>query len=482
VLSGRSPATGRALVARRGPVCGYDLTFTAPKSASVLYALGPPEVADEVLSAHAGAVEVTMGYVAGRAMAVRRGSGDERSLEPVGGVVGAAFTHGVSRALDPHLHTHVVVANLGHGPDGRWTAVDGRGLFAHAQAAGHLYGAELRHRLSTRLGVGWTVRRSGSYEVAGIDPAVLGGFSARQAEIRSHLADRSPRRSYPGGGAASRDRARPGREASSVPSGLSVPGSLEGGGTNPTPAVSRRAARVAWAVTREPKGSRLDPEDLARRWSAQAAALGLAPDDLRAALGSPARPPPGKVGRRVGDPRARDEPGVGPTGGTGSVDEHRFAACLAFSPDACAARRDAVGAWAGALREGAPADDVEQCTDRLVSWGVAVGVAEPRQALAAVVPPPYQLRALGPRPASLRLLGVWLDAATAVARYRSRWGVTDRARPLGVEGSGSELAGMGSRQLADHLATSRRLSDARRELGRTLARDAEAPHLALGRG
>jgi len=436
VLSGRNPLSGRPLAVRRGMVCGYDLTFTAPKSASVLFALGSPEVAGKVLSAHAGAVDEAMGYVARRAMAVRRGSGEERRSEPVGGVVGAAFTHGVSRALDPHLHTHVVVANLGHGADGRWTAVDGRGLFAHARAAGSLYGAELRHRLSVELGVEWTMRQSGSYEAACIEPAVIGGFSTRQAEIRSYLAERSPRRS--GEGDLRGDRVRVGSPHS----------------------VSGRASRMAWAATRDPKAPSPGPWQLARRWSAQALELGLSTEDLRVVLARSTMP-------------AKE---------TCTVDEHRFAGHLAVTPHSTATRRDVVGAWAGALANGARVADVERCVDRLAAWPDDVGVAEGPRPLAALVPAPHQLRALGSRPGSQLPLGIWLDAAAAITSYRARWGVTDAARVLGVEGSGRELATMSARRLADHLDTSRRIADARRRIGRTVGRDATYPHLSLGRG
>ncbi len=435
VLSGQNPATGRSLVARRGVVSGYDLTFTAPKSASVLFALGSHEIAGEVLSAHTKAVEGAMGYVARRAMAVRRRAGEERSSEPVGGVVGARFTHGVSRALDPHLHTHVVVANLGHGPDGRWTAIDGRGLFAHARAAGNLYGAELRHRLSAALGVQWTMRLGGSYEVACIDPAVIGGFSSRGAEIRSYLAERSPRQSGDGGAPGARIGARLGQSA------------------------PRRASRVAWAATRDAKAPPLGPWELARRWSAQASELGLFTEDLRVALTRSTVP-------------AKE---------TCTVDEHRFAGHLLVSPHVTATRRDVVHAWTGALAQGAPAADVECCVDQLAAWAGGVGVAEVPLPIATVIPASHQLRALGSRPGSPRALGVWLGAAAAITEYRTRWGVADPARALGVEGSGRELATMGARRLAEHLDTTRRVGDARRRLGRTVARDATYPHLSLGR-
>ncbi|MGO9455849.1 MAG: MobF family relaxase [Acidimicrobiales bacterium] len=412
VLAGRRPGDGRHLVTRRGGVAGVDLTFTAPKSVSVLFALSPPEVSAEVLAAHERAVEAAMGYVTRRAATVRRGSGDERRPQPVDGLVAAGFAHGLSRADDPHLHTHVVVANLGHGADGRWTALDGRGLRAHAQAAGALYGADLRHRLSDALGVEWTATARGTYELTGIDPAVVGAFSTRGSEIRAELA-------------------ATGRH-------------------------SAAAARVAWARTRDPKGESAGAP-FTGRWRAQAAAVGWTAAELPAALhrGAPA---------------------------PGRLDEHRFAAGLGDPVHGAVTRRQALTAWAGALRGGTPAVDAERCADRLATWGDGVGVAEERRPPSDVVPAAHLLSALGPRPGSPRLLETWHDGADAVARYRARWGVTDRSRPLGTEGSGAVLAAMGTQRLADHLATTRRLEAARRELGREGGRWAGPPDLGLGLG
>ena len=65
----------------------------------------------------------------------------------------ATFRHRASRAGDPQLHTHAVVANMALGPDGRWTALDARPIYAHAMAAGCLYQAVLRARLTAELGV-----------------------------------------------------------------------------------------------------------------------------------------------------------------------------------------------------------------------------------------------------------------------------------------------------------------------------------------
>ena len=107
VLSGRHPDTAEALLAahRRVTVAGFDLTFCAPKSVSLLGALAAPDVAGEVRAGHRAAVDGALRYIECHAAAVRRRSGGQRLPVPAHGVTAAAFAHRLSRALDPHLHT-----------------------------------------------------------------------------------------------------------------------------------------------------------------------------------------------------------------------------------------------------------------------------------------------------------------------------------------------------------------------------------------
>ena len=455
-LSGRHPTSGRPLVARQGRIAGYDLTFAAPKSVSVLAGLADPVTATAVVAAHREAVEAAMSYVADRAVAVRRGSGDDRVVEPADHVLAVGFTHRVSRALDPHLHSHVVVANVARVPDGRWTGLDSRGLFAHAAAAGQRYDAELRHRLGRRLGLGWCRQPTGTLEVAGIDPEVIAVFSGRRAEIGEHLAV------Y-------------GRPAAGALYGRSD---------------SSRARQVAWAATRDPKVVE-EPTVLARGWSARAAAAGLDRAGLQAVVdGAATRPAPGGRTSRDLAPRT-----VGST-----LDEYRFAKALTGSGQSSVTRRDAVAAWAHGLDGGAPSVDIDRCVDRLATWGTAVGVAEPRRRPAGLVPAAHLLGTLGPRPADPDRLVAWRSAAADIDRYRHRWGVADDvargpgadrqargpgadvvARALGADGTTDYLSRLPVRQLADHLAVARRVADARRLLGREASRNIEGPDLGLGR-
>jgi hypothetical protein len=147
-------ASSRVLVASWLSTCkkvaAFDLTFSAPKSVSVLFAVGDGVLGRALVEAHEAAVDAAVGYVEREACRVRRGRGGVRR-EVGEGFVAAAYRHRMSRAEDPQLHTHVVAANMARGEDGRWTALDGTPLYRHAKAAGFLYQAHLRAAVRERL-------------------------------------------------------------------------------------------------------------------------------------------------------------------------------------------------------------------------------------------------------------------------------------------------------------------------------------------
>lgn len=168
---------------------GYDATFSAPKGVSVLWALGDRETARAVITAHEAAVDDAVAYLERHGCRVRRGGlhGRGVAFHDGGGVVGAAFRHLTSREGDPQLHTHVLIANATSGPDGRWTAIDSKGLYAHGRAATAIYHAVLRRHLVEALGVGFDVSGDGRGNLAGIPDTVVRRFSKRRAAIEKHM-------------------------------------------------------------------------------------------------------------------------------------------------------------------------------------------------------------------------------------------------------------------------------------------------------
>jgi conjugative relaxase-like TrwC/TraI family protein len=188
VMDGRSPVDSRRLVDRQGErrVCGWSLTFSAPKSLSLLWAFGGRRVADAVRSAHDRAVSETVAFLEQEVARARRGHGGA-IVHDVDGLIGAAFRHRSSRAGDPQLHTHVIVANLVRSTqDGRWSGLDSRGLYDLKTAGGAVYRSALRATLAP-LGLRWVVRADGLGEVADIDRGLLRAFSVQRCRIEAEM-------------------------------------------------------------------------------------------------------------------------------------------------------------------------------------------------------------------------------------------------------------------------------------------------------
>jgi conjugative relaxase-like TrwC/TraI family protein len=193
---GRHPVTGAALGlpyrngAERRVVTGFSLSFSPPKSVSLLGAFGSESVAAEVDAAHDAAVHAALNFLEEHAAFSRTGRGGFVQVDTEG-FVAAAFKHRTSRAGDPQSHTHVLVANKVRCRDGQWRSLDGRELFAFQKASGMLYNATLRVELSARLGVGWhPVDGNGQADIKGVPPALIEIFSKRHHDVERRGAQR----------------------------------------------------------------------------------------------------------------------------------------------------------------------------------------------------------------------------------------------------------------------------------------------------
>jgi conjugative relaxase-like TrwC/TraI family protein len=248
ILNGAHPDTAARLSSpsRGDRVLAFDLTFRAPKSVSLLYALGGPRVSAAAREGHTRALAAALGYLERHAAIARRGHGGQELVRG-NGFVAAVFQHRTSRAGEPLLHSHGVIANLTRGPDGRWTALDGRALYAHAKTAGYLYQAVLRYHLTRELGVAWDSVRNGVADVAGVPRAVIVGFSSRRQQITQRLAERGEH--------------------------------------------SAKSAQVAALDTRQSKEPGVSQETLRGRWRSRAEELDFHDRDLEAVLGQADRRP-----------------------------------------------------------------------------------------------------------------------------------------------------------------------------------------------
>jgi conjugative relaxase-like TrwC/TraI family protein len=259
VLAGKHPRSGGVLVRRPAqrryvdedgrerkldPILGYDVRFSAPKSISLLYAVGSPEVRRAVLDAHEEAVTQAVSYLERHACFVERGKGG-KNLGRGTGFIAMAFRHRSSRAGDPALHTHLLIANMTRAvSDGRWLSLANpkrhSPLMGEARAAGHVYQAALRAAVTRELGLAWQEPHNGHADLEMIERAVIEHFSQRRAEILAALA--------------------------------------EGGYT------SAAAAEVAAYRTRERKDYGVDPDTQRTEWVSRAARFGLSPETIDQAI------------------------------------------------------------------------------------------------------------------------------------------------------------------------------------------------------
>ena len=189
VLKGIDPKTGARLTAVGGKhqhhAAGWDLTFSAPKSVSVLWALSDTDKRPVIEQAQRVAVAIATKHLEHTAAFARRGKGGA-IREPTAGLTLAQFDHHTSRDLDPQLHTHVFVFNVAPRKDGTWGAIVSRELYKAQKSAGAVY----RDTLATELDRhGYGIERSGnSFHVAAIPRHVERAFSKRREAIEAAAA------------------------------------------------------------------------------------------------------------------------------------------------------------------------------------------------------------------------------------------------------------------------------------------------------
>lgn len=187
LLAGSDPSSGERLRSSRARVsiAGWDLTFGAPKVASLLWALCEPTEAATVLGAHRRAVEDAVGHLERYALRARRREGKVERVVEISGAIGACFAHEVSRSGDPHLHTHVVLANLAHARDDRWSALDSRWLYREAVATGLAYRSQLLRDLD-RAGI-WDAAARRPRGDLDLKPELMDSLSTRRADVARRL-------------------------------------------------------------------------------------------------------------------------------------------------------------------------------------------------------------------------------------------------------------------------------------------------------
>ena len=186
LLQGVAP-NGRGQVQNAGKPdrqTGWDLTFSADKSISAMWSQADAETRREIEAAHAEAVKAALTYLEENAGFTRRGRAG-KTQEKVGLVI-ATFEHGSSRAGDPQLHTHALVANISSRTDGTLGSILSKPLYQQKLTAGALYRAHLATELGRRLGLE-VERQQSVFRLRGVPEALCREFSKRRVQIEREM-------------------------------------------------------------------------------------------------------------------------------------------------------------------------------------------------------------------------------------------------------------------------------------------------------
>jgi conjugative relaxase-like TrwC/TraI family protein len=183
-LRGIDPKTGERLAQLGGHgrehAAGWDMTFSAPKSVSVIWALSEAPERQMIADVHRSAVLAAASQLEAAAGWARRGRAGA-TRERTAGLLMAQFDHHTSRESDPQLHTHTFIFNLAPRRDGSWGAIVSRELYKAQKQAGATYRSALAAGLE-RQGIRLE-RQKDMFRVAAIPRQVERAFSKRRQAI-----------------------------------------------------------------------------------------------------------------------------------------------------------------------------------------------------------------------------------------------------------------------------------------------------------
>lgn len=159
---------------------GWDLTFSAPKSVSILAEVGG---AARVAAAHDRAVHAAVSWIERSVVGTRIRTDGVVDRVRTQNLIAAVFRHHTSRNHDPQLHSHAVLLNITQSKDGRWRSMDDKRLFENKMVAGNVYRSHLAIELQK---FGYQIEQThadGRFEVCGVAPEAIHEFSTRRAQI-----------------------------------------------------------------------------------------------------------------------------------------------------------------------------------------------------------------------------------------------------------------------------------------------------------
>ena len=171
-------------------IAGFDLVFTPSKSVSIAWGLGDKELRKNIEAAHEHAIQDVVRHLESNVVMTRRGHNGIRQIDTKNGIIGTKFRHYDSRAGDPNLHDHVVIANRVEGADDKWSSIDGRVLYQYGVECSELYNSKVQEYVTQLTGLQFEPRMQNGkpiHEIVGISDEMVRAFSSRRGDISAEL-------------------------------------------------------------------------------------------------------------------------------------------------------------------------------------------------------------------------------------------------------------------------------------------------------
>ena len=171
-------------------IAGFDLVFTPSKSVSIAWGLGDKQLRKNIEAAHEHAIQDVVRHLENNVIMTRRGHNGVRQIDTKSGVIGTKFRHYDSRAGDPNLHDHVVIANRVEGADDKWSSIDGRVLYQYGVECSELYNSKVQEYVTQLTGLQFEPRMQNGkpiHEIVGISDEMVRAFSSRRGDISAEL-------------------------------------------------------------------------------------------------------------------------------------------------------------------------------------------------------------------------------------------------------------------------------------------------------
>ena len=171
-------------------IAGFDLVFTPSKSVSIAWGLGDKQLRKDIEAAHEHAIQDVVRHLESNVIMTRRGHNGIRQIDTKSGIIGTKFRHYDSRAGDPNLHDHVVIANRVEGADDKWSSIDGRTLYQYGVECSELYNSRVQQYVTEKTGLQFEPRmQTGKpiHEIVGISDETIRAFSSRRGDISAEL-------------------------------------------------------------------------------------------------------------------------------------------------------------------------------------------------------------------------------------------------------------------------------------------------------